>query len=173
MGSNCGKEFAEMLSENNTLKTLVLQENQLSDDEATHLAQGLRNNLTLACLDLSNNHIGDIGAAELGSGISLNTSLRELNISWNHTRFAYLLVFIHRPRGVNSFFSNLQSNNSLNLINIDSNGVGDSGQCIATYLQKTNSLTFLSLSRTRLTDAGSTAISKGIENSSMSMPFNY
>lgn len=128
----------------------------MTDNEAFHLATGLRSNSNLVTLDLSYNEIGDLGASELGAGIAVNSGLKELVLEYNHIR----------PRGISAFFNNLKDNLTISGIWIGSNGIGDAGQAIAAFLQRCNSIHVLSMSRTRLSDAGITAVSKGIEGSS-------
>ncbi|XP_074661188.1 leucine-rich repeat-containing protein 71-like isoform X2 [Tubulanus polymorphus] len=65
-----GKQLGEVTRCNTKLITLNLNNNQISNDGAVHLANGLRINRTLLCLSLANNDIGDLGAQKLAEVLS-------------------------------------------------------------------------------------------------------
>lgn len=80
-----GKEFAEILKNNEGLTKLNLSKNFIDDAGATALAKALETNKILESLDISNNNIGDAGAQAIleALGTNGNSKLTELNISDN------------------------------------------------------------------------------------------
>ena len=75
-----------MITENNTLQTLILSHNKFSDQSAVDLTEGLKSNQSIKVLDLSYNSIGDIGAIALGKCFSQNETLKDVNLSYNEIR---------------------------------------------------------------------------------------
>ncbi|KAJ3262560.1 hypothetical protein HK103_000089 [Boothiomyces macroporosus] len=95
VSGGCGPEIAAMMSDNSTIKTLILSGNEFGDKEATFIAEGLRQNQFLQVLDISRNDIGDIGGIALGNGLVHNEGLKELNVSWNQIRIRGITGFLN------------------------------------------------------------------------------
>jgi hypothetical protein len=72
-----------MLSNNNTLKHLVLSGYQLTDKDIKPLAKALLNNTSLKQLNLQGNKISNQGAGILANSLEVNTSLQHLILAFN------------------------------------------------------------------------------------------
>ena len=68
-------ELAGALAKNNTLGTLYLDDNQITDTGACGLAGALAKNSTLGTLYLRDNQITDTGACELAGALAKNKTL--------------------------------------------------------------------------------------------------
>ncbi|KAJ3276390.1 Centrosomal protein of 78 kDa [Terramyces sp. JEL0728] len=145
VSGGCGPEIATMMSDNSTLKTLILSGNEFGDKEATFIAE---------VLDISRNDIGDIGGIALGNGLLHNEGLRELNVSWNQMRI----------RGIAGFLNGAKDNTVLSKLDLSHNGVGDNGNCFISYLGKSAAIKSLNLSYTRMDDGSFAGLWKAVES---------
>ena len=73
----------EMLTVNQTLRVLSLQNYHLSDESIGHFATGLAKNSSIKRLILKSNRITSIGAVHIFKSLEHNTSLEELDLSSN------------------------------------------------------------------------------------------
>ena len=67
--------LAEILKHNNTLKHIVIKNNNIGDKGAIALADSLKYNTTVRFIDLSYNKIGEKGIVALATAIKQNTTL--------------------------------------------------------------------------------------------------
>ena len=94
--------LARALEANNTLKTLDLSHNSISDVGVEELGSALASNSSLRGLSLWSNRVFHSGAEALANGLTTNTTLQWLGVSpWSNegwgslwvTRISTLLVF--------------------------------------------------------------------------------
>ena len=76
-------KIAKALEINNTLTTLNLPQNNISNIGATALAKALKINNTLTTLNLQQNDIGDEGVFALAEALKTNNTLTTLNLQQN------------------------------------------------------------------------------------------
>ena len=76
-------KIAKALEKNNTLTTLNLPQNNISNIGATALAKALKINNTLTTLNLQQNDIGDEGVFALAEALKTNNTLTTLNLQQN------------------------------------------------------------------------------------------
>ena len=73
----------QLLMKNQSIKTLVLQHNELGDIAMLYLTEALSSNTTVTSLDISFNRYGPIGAAYLTGSMSANKTLLSLGLRGN------------------------------------------------------------------------------------------
>ena len=78
------KSLAIALKENNSLQTLLLRGNYLSDAAVAHIADGLKHNNCLKKLDICKCGLSDHGIKLLGRALEVNGSLEKLDLSGSH-----------------------------------------------------------------------------------------
>ena len=82
--SNDGVRILAVAMNSSTLPSVDLEDDDISDEDATYLTQMLAENTTLLCLSLSRNRIGDAGMKLLANALAhRNTCLQYLNLSAN------------------------------------------------------------------------------------------
>ena len=79
--TNC---LAESLNSNNTLTTLRIRNNSVSDGGAVSIAKALYNNSALTTLDISINSISDRGAVCIAEMLKSNKTLQKVDLSYNY-----------------------------------------------------------------------------------------
>ena len=77
-------KFTESLSNNRTVRILVLRSNNIGAEGAKHLANALKVNQSLQRIGLRNNRIGDEGAKSLADALMVNKSLQTMGLSQNN-----------------------------------------------------------------------------------------
>jgi Ran GTPase-activating protein (RanGAP) involved in mRNA processing and transport len=139
-------ELVASFSVANTLKTLILENCKLNDNELEMVSQGLYNAKTvpLVRLSLKNNSIGNRGAASMYNWLQSNKTLEELDLSKNQigSMGANTMITAFRDNGRTrirmlnlahneiwdpddgSFFS---KNTTLQILNLEGNFVNDEG----------------------------------------------
>jgi len=75
------KFIAEALDINQSLTTLNLDHNPISDEGAKLIAEALKSNQSLTTLNLSDNSIGDKGAQFIAEALKINQSLTALYLT--------------------------------------------------------------------------------------------
>ncbi|XP_065893714.1 ribonuclease inhibitor-like [Dysidea avara] len=77
------KELSTVISKNSSLVSLDISHNRLTTFGATQIAKALQSVTTLQTFVLNNCEITDEAAKHIATAISYNPQLTELNISWN------------------------------------------------------------------------------------------
>jgi len=167
-------EFAKVMSENSSLKSLDLRGNRITDESIVLISKSLRKSTTLENLNLSRNKITSTGATSLVQLV--NKSLHTLDLSYNpigDTGIQKLaggiantktLKELHlteckiKPHGASFLASAFGVNKSLHTISIGHNPMGgaQSSKRLAFALMKN--------SRLRVLNIGSIGIEDGIEH---------
>jgi hypothetical protein len=75
--------FARELRDIETVKSLFLRSNKITDDMVATLAEALKRNKSIKEIYLSENSIGDQGAIALAKAISMNKTLELLHLNEN------------------------------------------------------------------------------------------
>ena len=81
--TNVGLYLGPSLTQNYTLRQLILDYNYLNLESAISLAEGLKDNATLKVLKLSSNRISDEGGKALGEALQVNETLATLTLARN------------------------------------------------------------------------------------------
>lgn len=134
-------QLANVLSNNTSLKRLLLQDNQIGRVGACELAKALKVNKTLEELVLFSNQIGDNGACELARALShYNTTLRRLCLGNNGLG----------NEGAKLLARMLKRNTSLITLSLDFNQIGKEGaEFLAKALETNKTLRDLNLGTNR------------------------
>jgi len=104
---------------NNTLKTLNLEHNGITDSGAESIGDMLGSNKSLITLDLGANQITDIGFRYISIGLECNETLKELHLYSNKIKIA-------REIG-NTINETLRANKTLIELNLALNNIEDEG----------------------------------------------
>jgi len=81
IGSSVKKELNDLLSNNSTLQSVDLRENNICEETIALLAKGgLRHNNSIQTLILSQNPIGDDGASSIAEMLALNPTIESLGL---------------------------------------------------------------------------------------------
>uniref|UniRef100_A0A6B2L6N1 Uncharacterized protein n=1 Tax=Arcella intermedia TaxID=1963864 RepID=A0A6B2L6N1_9EUKA len=125
-----------MVTNNTTLKCLILKSNALGDDGAFGIAVDLSVNTSLTSLSLAFNNIHHEGIANIVEALKVNTTLRNLNISGN--KFGV--------DGAYQIASLLENNSTLKKLNLSASDLNDVGlHKILQSLEKNTTLKELKL----------------------------
>ena len=133
-------EVVSGLSDNHSLRELVLSGNQIGSEGAVAVATMLKTNSSLERLDLARCGIGSSGGVELGAALERNKTLRYLNLSENELG----------DDGVRGLSAGLENNSSLeDLWLYDDKSLGEEGVAflLKTVEEKNTSLKELWLPR--------------------------
>jgi len=85
IGSKGVKYFADALKENKSLEKLLLSNNNnIGDEGAMYLAGMITVNETLQWIDLDNIHIGNKGAESIAASLLVNSGIRTINLKCNN-----------------------------------------------------------------------------------------
>ena len=120
-------EVVSGLSDNHTLRELVLRSNQIGSEGAVAVATMLTTNSSLESLYLTRCGIGSSGGVELGAALERNKTLGNLNLSFNALG----------DDGVRGLCVGLENNSSLEeLLLIGDESLGQEGVSLLLELQK-------------------------------------
>ena len=148
-----------MLTVNQTLRILNLQNCDLNGMIAGHIATGLASNTSLKQLSLGSNSITRVGAVHIFKSLEHNTSLEELDLSSNSFISFYQYALGCAVEGM------LTVNQTLRILNLQDCHLHDAtASHIATGLTKNNSLKQLSLGSNSITRVGAVYIFKSLEH---------
>jgi len=154
--------LAEGLSNNTSLMSLRLGENELGPRAAIVLAAILRRNRTLTSLDLRDNKLGDTGAQALASALVMNESLRCL-VLWNNHIGPNGVIAMAEPLAAADASSADERNTAtgctsrsvIEILDLGGNSIGVSGlEALREALVRNRTLHTLGLANSRLGDAG-------------------
>merc|ERR1712100_158709 len=104
--------IGKLLKANNTLETLWLENNNITDVQS--IGDGLKTNKTLTYLDLSINNIIDVQS--IGEGLKTNNTLEVLSLESNN---------ITDDSGIQSIINVLKTNNTLKYLLLRDNQLSD------------------------------------------------
>ena len=131
------KLLAHGLADNQTITSLDMSFNLISDFGICDLIDGLFINITLKRLTLSHNNIGNVGCVYLSDLLLGNVSLKRLDISYNRVG----------SDGAKSISKALCSNSLLKRLDLGHNNIGDEGcSALAEGLKANKTLATLDLS---------------------------
>jgi len=82
LGSDFGCQLAAVLAQHQTLYTLNLDDNNLTDTAGIALAESLKSNTSLHHLDLDYNQLSDITAIAMVNALQSNTTLQRLDFGY-------------------------------------------------------------------------------------------
>lgn len=130
-------EFANALSSNNSLVTLNLSQNNITDDGVGYVTEGLLDNKTLKELIIYGNKIGDEGVGKIADMLNKNASLIHINLSFNKEI---------GNEGVKKLADALKDNTTLQKLNLNCiNMEADAYKALAQALEANTTLTDLNL----------------------------
>ena len=108
-GSDGAEALAEMLKQNSSLQSLVLEGNDIGDGGAVALSNALQVNSTLLSLNICSCDIGVTGASAVANMLKTNTGLLRLNFSHNFVRPIFIVsrhnVIHHHTISIFSFYT--------------------------------------------------------------------
>jgi len=147
---NAAASLGNMLNFNKFLVELNVQETELGNTGATMVAQALHINASIVKLNLSGNHIGHVGCLMLSLSLEENATLTHLNISRNEIG----------PQGAKSLSKALYINKTLKYLDLNrqklKGKIGpDGAKYMARCLRMNNSLKILRMGRNRISFEGS------------------
>ena len=120
-------EVVSGLSDNHSLRELVLWENQIGSEGAVAVAAMLKTNSSLESLSLAGCVIGSSGGVELGAALERNKTLRDLDLSENELG----------DDGVRGLSAGLENNSSLEELRLlDDESLGEEGVALLRSLQR-------------------------------------
>ena len=120
-------EVVSGLSDNHSLRELVLRRNQIGSEGAVAVATMLKTNSSVARLELESCGIGSSGGVELGAALERNKTLRYLGLSWNELG----------DDGVRGLSAGLENNSSLKeLVLHGDKSLGEEGVTLLRSLQR-------------------------------------
>eukprot|EP01084_Bolivina_argentea_P280475 479667_1 len=109
---------AFLSKKDNVLMALNLNNNQINDEGVTHIASTLKNkHLQLIELDLSLNNVSDAGAINLFESLAVSECMQILNVSCNHITNASFVALINM----------VKINTSIHTLNVSGNAFIASG----------------------------------------------
>ena len=120
-------EVVSGLSDNHSLRELLLSGNQIGSQGAVALATMLKTNSSLETLHLGRCGIGSSGGVELGAALERNKTLRYLGLSWNELG----------DDGVRGLSAGLENNSSLEELRLNGDkSLGEEGVTLLRSLKR-------------------------------------
>ena len=159
-----GCTLERMLTVNQTLRILKLENCYLDDEIAGHIATGLTKNSSVKQLNLKSNRSTSVGAARIFKSLEQNSSLEELDLSLNGF-FSHYQTMTNDELGC-AVEEMLTTNQTLRILNLQDCALDDviAGH-IATGLTKNTSVKQLNLKSNSITSVGAVQIFKSLEHS--------
>ena len=153
------------LTVNQTLKVLDLQNCDLDDVAAGHIANGLAKNSSVKQLNLISNKITSVGAAHIFKSLEHNTSLEELDLEFNKFFPHYQSVINDESKALGCAVEGMLTvNQTLRILNLQDCHLNDVANHIANGLAKNNSVKQLKLCGSRITGVRAAHIFKSLEH---------
>jgi len=154
-GLKAAETFAVMLTRNKSLTQLSLQDNQLGSKGAALVLASLAKNQTLRHLNLSGNGVGSDAGRTISAVLQTNDTLASLRLNGNSLGVGML-----------SFCEALTFNTSLIILELEGNGIGDSGaEAIAQVLLTNRTLTAVNVADNQITPRGAHAMAVALAGS--------
>lgn len=131
-------QLAGALRSNTKLKSIIIQDWELTDGFVCCIGEILHHNGTLRVLELTNVYITDVGACALARGLEHNTTLSELYLGHNDIEL----------KGGKALAKALLTNTSLRVCSVYSNGLtGEGVQSILKAVEHNSTLQELDLAQ--------------------------
>ncbi|CAF1349012.1 unnamed protein product [Rotaria magnacalcarata] len=156
-----------------TLTTLSLSYNRISDNGIKHLVDAIPNNTTLISLNLQKNRIGDMGAQHFREALKLNKTLLKLTLRNNQSNSCTIVQMEHEIKHemtctttdwtghqigkekLECLSAALKTNYTTIILILDNNHIGNDGiKHIADGLLKNTTLQELSVRNNRIGNEG-------------------
>jgi Ran GTPase-activating protein (RanGAP) involved in mRNA processing and transport len=166
----------------NTLRTLQITQELLSEEECKALKEGLRLNSSLQEVDLSGFPIAYPFATALAQVIENNQTLNRLSFWGNEIAYSAAIPLAKALKGTPSithlrlydipldsqsimaFAEGIKSNSSLAILELSDNQLNEEGSIVfAKSLERNYSLTELNFSNNQLADVGTIALAKSLK----------
>ena len=146
--------LAQAMKGNTTMQELYLGHNQISDEGATALAQALKGNTTLQQLYLGSNQISDEGATALANAMKGNTTLQQLSLYNNQIS----------DEGATALANAMKGNTTLQQLSLRNNQISDEGAtALANAMKGNTTLQRLYLGNNQISDEGATALANAMK----------
>ena len=167
IGEDGATAIAQAITNNKTLKELIINNCEITSTGATAIANSLQHNTSLEVLDMSYNAIGKDGATAIAQAITNNKTLKELII--NNCEITSI--------GATAIANSLQHNTSLEDLVMSSNAIGkDGATAIAQAITNNKTLKELIINNCEITSTGATAIANSLQHNTsleeLHMSFN-
>ena len=120
-------EIARALAQN-TITTVYLSDNEISDEGAAAIAGALEHDSTIITLNLGGNEIGAEGAAAIAGALEHNTTITTVDLGGNEIG----------DEGAAAIARALEHNSTITYVDLDSNDIGDEGAAEISILVKRN-----------------------------------
>lgn len=162
-GDKGAKILARLIQEDKYLERLNIKSNNIGHVGTEALCKALQLNERLFKFDISNNPIGDMGGMEIARMLQVNNYITNLGISGTGLK-ATSLIAIWTVVKSNDVLTHLDiSNNMSNLHNLTQSVVNDVMLHLSRSITSQNTLKYLNLSRSGITDWSTTDyIAKGL-----------
>ena len=138
------------------LLTLNLEGNKLGDTNVMMLCDGLCSNNTVRTLNLSRNYLTNVCTEKLGAYLEMNPPLRELYLYWNRIQ----------GRGGCNIFKGLMSNNTLKILDLAWNSLGNQAsgfaKSVSEFVAINTDLVVLDISNNQLGKEAAKEIADGL-----------
>lgn len=147
------------------LEILLLRNNYIGPTGAVHLAKALETNDTLQRLDLGSNTIGDVGAAAIAKLLKRGQAPTDLLKTSSLHRLRHLCVWSNQitAEGVIQLAHALQSNGTLEVLNLGGNDMGDVGaHALAEMLRCNGTLRRLHIANANIGRKGANDLASGL-----------
>jgi len=142
--------IADALEKNNTITILFLGLNNLGDPGALVIARLMQTHPTLSSVFLRDNDIGPVGVQAVGKALlAPKCRITEIFLGFNRFVLPDVELIAHV----------LRVNNTLSLLDLDGNALGDEGaQLIASALSENTGLVELHFANNNVSDVGGSAL---------------
>ncbi|PIO30453.1 NACHT, LRR and PYD domains-containing protein 3 [Aquarana catesbeiana] len=148
-----GEGLKKLIPALQTIKSLSLSNNYLTDSSCPHLASGIRNNQTLRTLDLSWNNLEGSHFSVLMTALT-TSHIKELLLSYNHLT----------DNSCADLASGIRNNQTLRTLNLSENNLEGPHFCDLMAALTTSQIEELYLANNVLTDSSCPHLASGIRN---------
>ncbi|XP_065900930.1 protein NLRC3-like [Dysidea avara] len=153
IGEDGATAIAQAITNNKTLKKLIINGCEITSTGATAIANSVLHNTSLEELDMSNNAIGEDGATAIAQAITNNKTLKKLIINGCEIT----------ATGATAIANSLLHNTSLEELDISFNAIGEDGAtAIAQAITNNKTLKKLIINGCEITSTGATAIANSL-----------
>ncbi|XP_065900939.1 protein NLRC3-like [Dysidea avara] len=153
IGEDGATAIAQAITNNKTLKKLIIIKCEITSTGATAIANSLLHNTSLEELDMSGNAIGQDGATTIAQAITNNKTLKKLII--NRCEIT--------STEATAIANSLLHNTSLEVLYMSYNDIGQDGAtAIAQAITNNKTLKKLIINRCEITSTGATAIANSL-----------
>lgn len=147
-GSAVGPSLQKLLT-SETLVSLNLARNRLSDRDARYVTEALKDNTVLTTLDLQKNELGTLFGADLAAALQENRELKNLSVGWNRLESI----------GTVSLLNELVTMATIEYLDLSWTGVSDDGaQLLADMVAGSQLLRHLGLAHNNISGNGITLL---------------